>query len=70
MFRLIIETNRNEDNDLEKFLDRLDCDYFSDTEYIYYIDNKDEDLLYNILHALKQLNIYFYYNFSMEVKEI
>lgn len=70
MYRLIVETTREEDLTAQNIFDELNFDYYTDTEYIYIFENENIEDLENIYSYLKKLNINQGFNFNLDLQEV
>lgn len=69
MYRLIVETTREEDLKAQDILDSFNHDYYTDTEYIYVFDDEEPEPLEEIYSELHDLNVNQDYNFSFDITE-
>ena len=70
MYRLIVETTREEDLTAQNIFDELNFDYYTDTEYIYIFESEEIEDLENIYSYLKNLNINQGFNFNLDLQEV
>lgn len=68
MYRLIVETTREEDLKAQDILDSFNHDYYTDTEYIYVFENTEVKPLKEIYNKLRNLNVEQDYNFSLDLE--